>query len=498
MYYIGYDIGSSSIKIALVDSASGKAMKVISEPKNEMTITAVNAGWAEQDPDYWWELICIGTKRIINELHLDTSLIKGVGIAYQMHGLVVIDSQGKPLRNSIIWCDSRAVSIGEKALNNLGIDKCSEHLLNSPANFTASKLAWVKENEPELYSKVYKAMLPGDYVAYRLTNEINTTITGLSEGIFWDFKNQSIAGFLLNYYGISEDKLPVIVSNFQPQGHVTARAAKESGLPEGIPISYRAGDQPNNALSLNVLQPGEIAVTGGTSGVVYGVTSKQTTKELNRINHFAHVNYSFDTPIFGKLLCINGAGILYRYIKETINAESYSVMNQLANGIDIGSDGLMLFPFGNGSERMLNHLPLEAAVKHLDLNRHTKAHWCRAALEGIAFAFVYGIKILIDDGMEVNVIRTGNDNLFQSELFGITIATLIGYDIEVYNTTGAVGAARAIAISKGSYSSFNEFLSSNNHIKTYKPDKNRSHYEKHYKKWENTLKDLITVHKNKV
>jgi xylulokinase len=498
VYYIGYDIGSSSIKIALVDSLTGKALKVISEPDEEMSISAINPGWAEQDPNNWWELICIGTKRLIDELQIDSSLIKGVGIAYQMHGLVIVDAQGVPLRSSIIWCDSRAVSIGEKALIDLGTNKCSEHLLNSPANFTASKLAWVKENEPELYSKVYKAMLPGDYVAYRLTNEINTTITGLSEGIFWDFKNQSTASFLLDYYGISEEKLPTIVSNFHPQGFVTAKAATESGLPEGIPISYRAGDQPNNALSLNVLKPGEIAVTGGTSGVVYGVTSNQCTKELNRINHFAHVNYSFETPIFGKLLCINGAGILYRYIKYTTNIESYTVMNKLANGVEIGSNGLMLFPFGNGAERMLNHLPLEAAVKHLDLNRHTKAHWCRAALEGIAFAFVYGIKILINDGMDIKVIRTGNDNLFQSELFGTTIATLIGYDIEVYNTTGAVGAARALAITKDNYSKFSEFLSTNDHIKTYKPDKNKSHYDSHYKKWENTLKNLITVHKNKV
>lgn len=496
MYYIGYDIGSSSIKIALVDSNSGKTVKVISEPKNEMTIKAIHPGWAEQDPNEWWELICIGTRRIINESEIDSNLIIGVGIAYQMHGLVVVDTTGEPLRSSIIWCDSRAVSIGEKALNDLGVEECSKHLLNSPANFTASKLFWVKSNEPDLYSKIYKAMLPGDFIAYKLTNAIKTTVTGLSEGVFWDFKNQSVAKLLLDYYDISLDLLPELVDNFQPQGFVTEESAIKTGLPAGIPVSYRAGDQPNNALSLNVLQSGEIAVTGGTSGVVYGVTQKKQTNELNRINHFAHVNYSSQNQVFGKLLCINGAGIIYRYLKNMMHVDSYFEMNTLAEEVDFGSEGLMIFPFGNGSERMLNSLPLGGSVHNLDLNRHHKSHWCRAAIEGIAFSFVYGVKILVEDGMEVNVIRTGNDNLFQSDLFGNTIATLIGHDIEVYNTTGAVGAARALAISKDDYDRFNKFLASNDHVKTYKPLKDKSLYLKHYQKWEDTLNHLLTVHNN--
>ncbi|MEP7095441.1 MAG: FGGY family carbohydrate kinase, partial [Flavobacterium sp.] len=440
MYYIGYDIGSSSVKVALVEAATGKKIIVLNEPQNEMEILSLQPDWAEQDPEIWWQYICVATKRAIKEANIEASKIQGIGISYQMHGLVIVDKNGNSLRNAIIWCDSRAVEIGNKAYAEIGQEKCSEHLLNSPGNFTASKLKWVKENEPEIYNQVYKYMLPGDYIAYKLTGDITTTKNGLSEGMLWDYKENKVANWLLDYYGIDQSLTPGIVENFTNQGVLSEKGSKESGLPIGIPVVYRAGDQPNNALSLNVLNAGEVAATGGTSGVFYAVSEISSGKST-RVNNFVHVNYEEKTPRIGKLLNINGAGIQYRWLKNNMGNETYESMNQKASEIEVGSDGVVVIPFGNGAERMFNNKNIGTHFLNLNLNIHNNAHLFRASLEGIAFSFVYGMECLKDDNAKINVIRAGNDNLFRSEIFSNTVATLIGHEIEIYNTTGAVGAA---------------------------------------------------------
>jgi xylulokinase len=490
-YYIGFDLGSSSIKVALVDAATGKNILSLHEPPHEMSIISEQADWAEQNPNDWWQYICTATKRVIRESKIDASKIGAVGISYQMHGLVVVDSNGTPLRNSIIWCDSRAVGIGNAAYEAAGAEKCTESLLNSPGNFTASKLKWVKENEPELYAKIYKFMLPGDFIAYKLTATICTTKNGLSEGILWDYKKDKVADWLLEYYGIDSSLVPAVVDNFSVQGQVTKTAASETGLPEGIPITYRAGDQPNNALSLNILKEGEVAATGGTSGVIYAVTNTTISKEVSRINNFAHVNYDTVNKSIGKLLCINGAGIMYRWLRNQSGGDSYEVMNRQAAKIPIGSEGLSIIPFGNGAERMLNNKNIGTQFCNINLNKHSKGHLYRAALEGIAFSFVYGMEILKNDHALINVIRAGNDNLFRSEIFSNTLATLIGHEIEIYNTTGAVGAARAAGLSDGDFDKFGKNITDNDHVMTYMPLENKAPYLKAYQTWKKELEILL-------
>ncbi len=491
MYYIGFDLGSSSIKIALVDIETGKSIGVVQEPETEMSMLAIKNGWAEQNPNEWWSYICKGIEKIKKKYSVTKSQIKGIGISYQMHGLVLVDKKGASLRNSIIWCDSRAVAIGTNAFNTIGEERCTSHVLNSPANFTASKLKWVKDNEPDIYAKVHKFMLPGDFIAYKFSNTINTTISGLSEGIFWDFKNNSIADFLLEYYGFEPSLVPDIVDTFGQQATVDEKGAKESGLEIGTPIFYRAGDQPNNALSLNVFNPGEVAATGGTSGVVYAVTDSLSGKESTRVNNFAHVNYHKETPRIGKLLNINGAGIQYRWLLNNLSVTSYDEMNLLADAVPIGSDGICILPFGNGAERMLNNQDIGTRLVNINLNNHQKGHLCRAALEGIAFSFVYGMEILKSDGIQVNVIRAGNDNLFRSEIFTNTVASLIGYEIEIYNTTGAIGAARAAGLHKGDFKAYGKLIMDNDYVMTYKPSQDKSTYEKAYQNWKRELELVL-------
>ena len=492
MYYLGLDIGSSSIKAALVEIESGKSLGVLQEPKEEMGMYAQKNGWAEQKPNDWWLHICNAITHLKKQYNISRTQIKGIGISYQMHGLVIVDKNGKPLRKSIIWCDSRAVEIGNKAFNDLGNKKCATQLLNSPANFTASKLKWVKDNEPDIYNKIYKFMLPGDYVAYKFSNKINTTISGLSEGVFWDFENDNIADFLLEYYGIEKNLVPNIVDTFGIQSLVDKKGESESGIAAGTPIYYRAGDQPNNALSLNVFNPGEVAATGGTSGVVYAVTDSLSAKESSRVNNFAHVNYrKGETPKIGKLLCISGAGIQYRWLLNNLAVNSYEEMNNLASDIPVGSDGVCLIPFGNGAERMLNNKEIGTRIVNMNLNNHHKGHMFRAALEGIAFSFVYGMEILKSDGIKVKVIRAGNDNLFRSEIFANTVATLIEQEIEIYNTTGAIGAARAANLYKGDYETFGKAIIDNDHIMTFIPFKDKQPYLNAYKNWKNELELIL-------
>ncbi|MFD0797300.1 xylulokinase [Maribacter chungangensis] len=492
MYYLGLDIGSSSVKVALVHAETGKSLGLVQEPQTEMSMLAVKNGWAEQNPEDWWKHVCAGIKRLKSEHQVADSDIKGIGISYQMHGLVLLDSDGKVLRNSIIWCDSRAVGIGQKAFEEIGEERCTSQLLNSPSNFTASKLKWVKENEPDIFTQVHKFMLPGDYIAYRLTGTMNTTVSGLTEGIFWDFKQEAIAEMLMDHYGFDGSKVPDIVPTFSEQCTVSQKGASESGMAMGTPILYRAGDQPNNALSLNVFNPGEVAATGGTSGVIYAVTDSLSVKESARVNNFAHVTYQPGKTLrIGKLLCINGAGIQFRWLLNNLDVASYEEMNTLAASVPVGSDGVCIIPFGNGAERMLNNKDIGTRMLNINLNNHGKAHLCRAALEGIAFSFVYGMEILKSDGSAVNLMRAGNDNLFRSEIFSNTVATLIGHDIEIYNTTGAIGAARAADLHKGDFEVFGKRIMENDYVMTYKPEKNKEAYQKGYEVWKNELEIIL-------
>ena len=491
MYCLGLDIGSSSVKAALVEVKSGKSILSVHEPKNEMNIISINNDWAEQDPNMWWKYTCNAIKKVCKESHVDSKKISSIGISYQMHGLVLIDKDGEILRNSIIWCDSRAVSIGMKAFSEIGEEKCMSHLLNSPGNFTASKLKWVKDNDPEVYDKIYKYMLPGDYIAYKLTGEINTTRNGLSEGIIWDYRENKPANWLLKYYGIDTNLTPDIIDNFSVQGKTNSISSKETGLAIDIPITYRAGDQPNNALSLNVFNPGEAAASGGTSGVIYSITDNLNSKEPSRINHFAHVNYTDNLKCIGKLLCINGAGIQYRWLRNHSIDASYEKMNEMASKISVGSDGISVIPFGNGAERMLNNKNIGTQICNINLNKHSHGHLYRSSLEGIAFSFMYGIEILKNDNSPISVLRAGNDNLFRSKIFANTVATLIGHEIEIYNTTGAFGAARASAILNGDIETFRKAITKNDHVMTFLPLKNKSEYEDAYLRWKKDLERIV-------
>lgn len=492
-YLLGFDVGSSSVKASLTDVDNGEIAASAFFPKHEAPIMAVKAGWAEQDPNMWWENAKLSLQKIMAETGAKGEDILAIGISYQMHGLVCVDKQQQVLRPSIIWCDSRAVPYGEDAFHNLGEDTCLSKLLNSPGNFTASKLAWVKENEPEIYDKIDKIMLPGDYIAMKLSGEVKTTISGLSEGMMWDFEAKKPAKFLLDYFGFSEDILPEIAPTFSVQSYVSKAAADELGLKEGTPISYRAGDQPNNAVSLNVFNPGEIASTAGTSGVVYGVLGDVNYDPKSRVNTFAHANYTTDLDRLGVLLCINGTGILNAWVHRNITPDvSYADMNELASQVAIGSEGVKIIPFGNGAERVLENQEVGSSIRGLNFNKHNRAHIVRASQEGIVFSFCYGMEIMQEMGMDIKKIHAGKANMFLSPIFRDTLAGVSGATIELYETDGSAGAAKGAGIGAGIYKDHDEAFSTLKKLAVIEPDEsNRAAYLEAYAEWKKELKTLI-------
>ena len=490
MYLLGYDLGSSSVKASLVNSETGEALAADFFPKKEMEIKAVKTGWAEQNPEMWWENLKLATKSVLEASGINPGEIAAIGISYQMHGLVLVDKDLSAIRDSIIWCDSRAVPYGEKAFSGIGSEHCLSRLLNSPGNFTLSKLAWVKEKEPENYGKIKYCLLPGDYIAMRMTGNPCTTVSGLSEGIAWDFHENAPARFLYGYFGFDMNLIPEIVPTFGVQGYLLPVIAEELGLAEGIPITYRAGDQPNNALSLNVFNPGEIAATAGTSGVVYGVNGDVKYDPQSRVNSFAHVNHTSEQTRVGVLLCINGTAILNAWIRNNVAPEGigYAEMNELATDIPIGSEGISIIPFGNGAERVLLNEEPGCSIHGINFLRHGKAHLIRAAHEGIAFSFKYGMDIMNDTGIETKTIRAGHANMFLSPVFRQTLSNITGATIELYNTDGSIGAARGAGIGAGIYKNVEEAFRMLKKVVTVTPEKeNVENSLEAYNRWRANL-----------
>ena len=496
MYLLGIDIGTSFIKVSLVEASSQQHIATVSYPDTENAIISHQNGWAEQSPLIWWEQVQAGIVKLHQAAKIalpsyNANDISAIGIAYQMHGLVLVDKNKKVLRDSIIWCDSRAVSYGEKAFDTIGHKICLSHLLNSPGNFTAAKLAWVKENEPAVYSQIHTIMLPGDFIAMRLTGEITTSIAALSEGIFWDFKNNRISKEVLDYFGFDESIFPAVQEVFSNHGLLSTTVANGLGLKAGIPVTYKAGDQPNNALSLNVLEPGEVAATAGTSGVIYGVGNSLSYDIQSRVNSFAHVNHTAAVNRIGMLLCINGTGILNSWVKKYIGANTnYNSINEMAATIAAGSDGLSILPFGNGAERIFNNKIIGAQMLGIDLNKHTAAHIYKAAQEGIAFAFRYGLDIMRENNLQPSVIKAGQANLFLSPVFTHAFVNTTGVPVALYNVEGSVGAALGAGIGVGIYKELKDAFADTKPIQRIEPTE-ADQYNLLYENWKTKLAPFL-------
>jgi len=492
MLLLGIDIGTSSVKVSVVDADSQQCIVSTSYPETESEIISKQAGWAEQSPSMWWEHTQQAILKANATKKYHSAEIGAIGISYQMHGLVTLDKKGNVLIDSFISFVSRSVEIGNKSFDEIGPSTCLQHLLNSPGNFTASKLAWVKQNEPELYEKIDKIMLPGDYIALQFTGTATTSISSLSEGVFWDFVKNELSEDVFNYFGFSKSIIPEIKDVFSEHGKLSAPIASTLSLTAGIPVTYKAGDQPNNALSLNVLEAGEVAATAGTSGVIYGVSDQLTFDPQSRINTFAHVNHTKNQKRLGVLLCINGTGILNRWMKNATGNPTYQQMNEAAQKIAVGSNGLFILPFGNGTERMLENKIAGEHVNNLDLNIHTNAHLYRASQEGITFAFRYGLDIMKENKMNPSIIRAGRANMFLSDVFTNSFVNTLNIPVDLYNCDGSVGAAIGAGIGAKVYSTAKEAFVHTKPLATIEPDASAKQYDELYEQWKVLLEKSLS------
>lgn len=293
---------------------------------------------------------------------------------------------------------------------------------------------------------------------------------------------------MLEHYGFSASVIPSVVPTFSVQGKLVNDVAADLGLAAGTPVSYRAGDQPNNAFSLNVVNPGETAATAGTSGVIYSVTEKNAYDPKSRVNTFLHVSEGNK----GVLLCVNGTGILNSWLRKNTGATPYETMNQLAANIPVGSDGLVVLPFGNGAERILENKEIGASIEGLNFNRHTQSHLFRAAQEGIVFSLSYGFDILKNMGLKTNVIRAGKANMFLSPLFREAFVNTIGAQLELYDTDGAKGAALGAGKGVGLYKTFPDAFKGLHKLHVEEPQKSKTEqYSSAYSAWLKQLNDKL-------
>lgn len=495
MYLLGLDIGSSSVKLSIVEAETRKELAFIRHPKQDFDIEAAQPGWAEQNPLDWWDAVCNGITEIIQVSGIRADQIISIGIAYQMHGLVLLDKNHKLLRKAIIWCDSRAVETGEKMLDTLGKDYCEERLLNHPSNFTAARLLWVKEKEPDIFGKIHKILLPGDYISICLTGEISTTVSGLSEAILWDFKNNCLAESVLRKYDISPDIIPKCKGNFEVFGKLSTKAARQTGLKKGTAIAYRCGDQSNNALALGVHKATQTAASGGTSGVVYTLSENKKAYPDSLINVFAHPQTpACSDMLAAHLLCINGTGILYSWMKKNMASHlDYDAMEEHIQKISPGSEGLCIYPFGNGAERMLGNINPGSLISRFQFNKHTAAHFYRASLEGIVCAFKYGMDLMLESGASISCIHAANDNLFQSTVFSETMATLCDVPIKLYDTNGARGAALMSGLAIGLYTNIEDVFSNIKALRHYQPNEDYAAMSGVFEIWKEGLTSMTKL-----
>lgn len=461
MYFLGIDLGSSSVKLSVLDADKGSCLSSVTAPDFEMEIKAPEFGWAEQDPELWWQYTKHGIAKLANKYQIDLTKIKAIGIAYQMHGLVLTDADLNPVRPAIIWCDSRAAVLGAQSYLQIGEDYCQETLLGSPGNFTASKLKWVKENQPEILAKAAYMMLPGDYIAAKLSGVAQISTSGLSEGTLWNFKEGRLATEIMEQMDIPSELVPEIVPNFGEQATINSAIAKELGFSSDVKITYRGGDQPNNALSLNVLKPGEIATTAGTSAVIYAVSDQDAFDTQSRINTFLHVNNTPEEKRNGVMVCINGSGICYQWLRKLMSAATdelidYEQLNSLAAASEAGAKGLRFYPFGNGVERIFNNKNATSGIQNLNFNMHSASEVVRAACEGIVFAMNFGFDVMKEVGVTGTLVKAGKANLFLSPIFREIFVNTTNTTLELYNTDGAVGAARGAAYGFGYYKTYEE------------------------------------------
>lgn len=495
-YLIGIDLGTSGVKTVLFDESG----KPVASSTVEYPLYQPNLGWAEQDPEDWWKGTCESINNVMLKSGVNKQDVKGVGLSGQMHGAVLLDKNDKVLRKAIIWCDQRSAAECDQITQLVGKERLIEITAN-PAltGFTASKVMWVKNNEPQIFEKIAKILLPKDYIRLRLTGEYATEVSDASGMQFMNIAQRKWSSEVLGKLEISESMLGKMYESQEVTGKVTASAAAITGLNEGTIVVGGAGDQAAGAVGNGIVKPGVVSSTIGTSGVVFAYTDKLTIDPLGRVHTFCHA-----VPNTYHIMGVTqGAGLSLKWFRDNFcmeelmtaelsNIDVYKLLDAEAENITPCSDGLVYLPYLMGERTP--HLDPDARGVFFGLTaKHTKPHFVRSIMEGVTYSLRDCLEIIRGMGVEVSEVRASGGG-GKSKIWRQMQADVFGTNINrIFSDEGpALGVAILAGVGAGIYDSVPQACSNVIKVKDSLPpiSENIKKYDDFYKLYVQLYKSL--------
>ncbi|MGD0987977.1 MAG: xylulokinase [Candidatus Sulfotelmatobacter sp.] len=443
-YFLGIDIGTGGTRALVIDE-SGKVIS--SSAEEHRPFASPHIGWAEQDPADWWRACGLATRKVLTQSGICSEQIACVGFSGQMHGAVLLDSQGQVVRPALIWCDVRTQKQADELTATIGAERLRQLTCN-PAlpNFTLTKCLWVRENEPENWGRVRSLMLPKDYVRYRLTGERATDLADASGTLLLDVAHRRWSQEILDFVQMDSALLPALYESPEICGRVSEAGAAATGLLSGTPVVAGAGDQAAGAIGIGAVSPGAVSATIGTSGVVLAATNLPALDPEGRVHSFCH-GLANRWLVMG---VTQAAGLSLRWFRDQFGAinghtDSYEDLTRMAAKVPAGSDGLLWAPYLMGERTPYLDATARGMLVGLTAS-HTRAHVVRAILEGVAFSLRDTFTIFDQIDVPVKSIRLGGGGA-RSALWRQIQADVYGHAVE----TVAVeeGAAYGAAILAG-------------------------------------------------
>jgi xylulokinase len=449
--FLGIDVGTGGTRAVLVDRTG----KVVASCSSEHeAIHSAHIGWAEQDPEDWWRAAKEAITGVMAASELAGREIEAVGLTGQMHGCVMLNADGGVLRPALIWCDQRTQPQCDWLTERIGFERLIELTCN-PAlpNFTLTKLLWVREHQPEIFAKIAHVLCPKDYVRYRLTGEYAMDMQEASGTLLLDVADRRWSAEVAELAGIPMEWLPRLFEGPEICAYISPEGAGVTGLAAGTPVAAGAGDQGAGAVGMGILAAGSVSATIGTSGVVFAATDTPTKDRLGRLHTFCHA-----APGLWHVMGVtNGAGLSLRYFRDTFGAGvSYEELTAEAAKVPAGCDGLMWAPYLFGERTP--HLDAKARAAFIGITAsHTRGHFVRAVLEGVAFSLKDTFTLFDELGIPVRSIRLGGGGA-RSELWRQIQADVFGMPVELLEASegGAFGAALLAGTGIGVWASVEE------------------------------------------
>ncbi|MGE5677394.1 MAG: xylulokinase [Pseudomonadota bacterium] len=446
MYYLGIDLGTSSVKVLAIDDNN----EIAGESTREYPVFFPQDKWAEQDPKDWWEQTVLAVRELVQKLSIPEGQVRAISFSGQMHGLVALDGDNRVLTPAILWCDQRTQEECNEITDFFGQERLGLYTGNKAlTGFTAPKLLWVKKHLPHIFTEIRHILLPKDYIRLMLTGEYATDMSDASGMLLLDVKNRRWSKEMLDFIGITELQLPKLYESYEVTGVVTEEARKELGLSGEILVVGGAGDQAAGAIGTGAVEDGIVSVNLGTSGVVFAAHEEYTMDRENRLHAFCHANGKYHS--MGVML--SAASCLKWWTESIQPGTGFDSLLEEAAGVEPGSGKLIFLPYLMGERTPYSDPDAKGCFVGMSATT-TRGHMTRAVLEGVIFGLYDSLRILQEQGAPIKQLRVIGGGA-RSQLWKQTLADIFGYEVEEINTNqgGALGAAILAATGAGRYAS---------------------------------------------